>query len=475
MKKVAAFLLALCMLGLVACGEDPAKEAGKATEAGEAALQVGYARVDITPTEDVAMAIYGSESERISFGFKDQLYGYALAATGSNGETVLILTCDHSWFHASCAEQVRAKLMQSYDLKEENIVCTGTHNHSAPDVGADHPGSSKYSAEFIQAMIKAGKAAMEDRKPATMLSGSAQAENLTFVRRYVLKDGTVPNFQKADPAQIAGHESEADCQLQVLRFVREGEKDIAVYNWQTHVNMNMQLADNYNLLTSDVFGAFCAEMEQRVNANVFMWNGACGNLNPTSQIPEENPTWDHREYGKLLSKFGVEAYENATEVTGSQVQLVTSVYQGEVNHAYDNVVAQASEMLDYYKATGDSKGARAMGEPYGINTEKHAARIISNAKQGPTKEILLKAFCIGDMGFICLRYEMFDSDGMQIKEASPFKQTFIIGYNEASLGYIPSSLVEDHGGYEVDNNVFVMGTGDLLAKEYVKLLEGIHP
>ena len=131
-------------------------------------------------------------------------------------------------------------------------------------------------------------------------------------------------------------------------------------------------------------------------------------------------------------------------------------------------------MNEYYKATGDRKGTREMGKPYGINTEKHAARIISNASLGKTQDVLLKAFCIGDIGFICLRYEMFDSDGMYVKENSPFRQTFIIGYNEDGKGYLPSKLSEAHGGYEVDNNVFVLGTAQLLADEYLKMLGTLH-
>ena len=472
MKKTLSLFLTLCLLlTLVACGQPSVDEGPQSG----GKLLVGYARVDITPEDNVAMSIYGGESERISTGYMDKLYGYALAVTGANGETVLILTCDHSWYHKTHASTTRMRLMDAYDeLKEENIICTGTHNHSAPSIGGQDKNTTRYADAFTKAMIEAGKKAMEDRKEATLYAGSAKATGLTFVRRYVLKDGTYPNFQTVSSDLIAGHESEADDQLQVLRITREGERDIAVYNWQAHVNMNMQTAANYHLLTSDIFGTFRDEVEKKLDVDVFIWNGAAANLNPTSQITEENPTWDHREYGKLLSKPGVEAFEAATEVAGANVELVTGTYTGTVNHEFDKVVVQAQNVLDYYKKTNDDKGSREMGKEYGINTYKHAARIISNAKLGATEDILLKAFSIGDIGFICLRYEMFDTNGMQIKDASPFKQTFIIGYNEDGQGYIPSALVEDHGGYEVDNNVFVMGTGEILAQEYIKLLESIH-
>jgi len=470
MKKLLSVFLIICLLGLSACSGASIDEGPQSS--GE--LLVGFARGDITPEDNVEMSIYGAESERISTGYMDPLYGYALAATGSNGETVLVLTCDHTWFPTKSADEMRRVLSQEFDLKEENIICTGIHNHSGVALSAKTTATSRYLESFAKTMLQLGREAMADRSAATLYAGSAKAAGLNFVRRYVLTDGTYPNFETVDPKLIAGHESDPDDQLQVLRIVRSGKKDIAVYNWQAHVNMNMQIKENYNLLTSDIFGAFRVELEKKLDVDCFMWNGACGNLNPTSQITEENPTWDHREYGKLLSKYGEEAYNNATELGGTEVDLVTETFAGQVNHEFDNVVAQARQMQDYYKATGDRKGTREMGKPYGINTEKHAARIISNANLGKTQDILLKAFSIGDMGFICLRYEMFDSDGMYIKENSPFKQTMIIGYNESGQGYIPSKLSEDHGGYEVDNNVFILGTAQQLADEYVKLLESLH-
>ena len=474
MKKIVAFMLALCMLCLVACGEDSGKETDKAAQKQTNALQVGYAQVDITPEDNVEMAIYGAETERISEGFLDKLYGYALAVTGSNGETVLVLTCDHTWFPDKYADEMRRVLTEEFGLEEQNIVCTGTHNHSGVATTATTTATSRYHEKFSSRMLQVARDAMADRSEATAYVGSAKAPGLNFVRRYVLKDGTYPNFESPDPALIAGHESDPDDQLQVLRIAREGKKDIAVFNWQAHLNMNMQAGGRYTLLTADIFGSFREEMQTKLNVDCFAWNGACGNLNPTSKIPEENPTWDYREYGKMLGKYGVEAFNSAQPVNGTTVELVTQTFEGQVNHEFDNVVAQAHQVLDYYHATGDSKGAREMGKPYGINTQKHAARIVSNAAQPKTKELLLKAFSIGDVGFICLRYEMFDSDGMYIKENSPFKQTFIIGYNERGQGYLPSKLSEDHGGYEVDNNVFILGTAQQLADSYLGLLEEIH-
>lgn len=470
MKKYLSLFLILCLvLSLCACGKTEEAEQQSDT------LLVGFAKADITPEDPVHMAIYGDEKERISTGFLDYLYAYALAVTGSNGETLLIMTVDHSWFNASVAEHVRDTLGKEFDLPAENFVLSGTHNHSAPSISSTASTSSaRYKDTFTQAVLDIGRKAMADRKPATLYTGSANAKSLNFVRRYVLKDGTYPNFENVAEDQIAGHESDPDDQLQVLKIVREGGKDIAVFNWQAHSNIVMRNNEKYHLLSADIFGNFRAEIEKQLDVECFVWQGAAGNLNPISQITSEMLTTDQKEYGKLLSKYGIEAYNSATEASGSDVKLVTKTYVGTVNHTFDSVVGEAQRMVDEAERTGKSDFIREEGKPYGINTIKHARRIISNAKLGPTQDVPLKAFSIGNVGFICVCYEMFDTNGMQIKEASPFKQTFIVGYAEHGLGYIPSALVEDHGGYEVDNNVFVMGTGEALVEEYLELLKGLY-
>ena len=469
MKRILAWLLlAAVTISFCACAKQET-DGGAVDNSGK--LMVGFAKVDITPEDNVPMAIYGNETERTSEGFMDYIYGYAMAVTGTNGETVLFMTVDHSWFHVDIANQVREKLGKEFSIPDENFILSGTHNHSAPSISTKTKEASRYKEDFAKKVLELGRAAMADQKPATMYTGSAKAEGMNFVRRYKLKDGTYPNFQKVSSDQIECHESEPDDELQVLKFVREDGKDIAVFNWQAHVNMVMQDAATYHLITSDILGNFRAEVEKKLDVECFVWNGAAGNLNPESQIDGEQPTDDHREYGKLLSAYGVEAYNNATEAEGGKVQVVTKTYVGEVNHTFDSVVGIAEEFVRRSKETGSSEFVREEGKTYGINTVQHATRIITNSKLGPTEEVPLKALCIGNVGFVCVYYEMFDTNGMQIKEQSPFSRTFIVGYTESGKGYIPSALVEDHGGYEVDNNVFMNGTGETLVTEYLDLLE----
>ena len=85
---------------------------------------------------------------------------------------------------------------------------------------------------------------------------------------------------------------------------------------------------------------------------------------------------------------------------------------------------------------------------------------------------MLQAFSFGDVGGVVLPYEMFDTNGMQIKRNSPLRKTFIVGYSwPAYCGYIPSALGFQNGGYEADNCAYAPGTAEELVGHYLDLLE----
>ena len=76
---------------------------------------------------------------------------------------------------------------------------------------------------------------------------------------------------------------------------------------------------------------------------------------------------------------------------------------------------------------------------------------------------------------LVLPYELFDTNGMQMKENSPFTRTFIVGYSWPSyVGYIPSAEGFANGGYEADNCTFVAGTAEGMVEQYLNMLEDMH-
>ena len=81
---------------------------------------------------------------------------------------------------------------------------------------------------------------------------------------------------------------------------------------------------------------------------------------------------------------------------------------------------------------------------------------------------------MGDIGFVTAPYEMFDEQGMTIREGSPFTATFVITCSNDAIGYIPNREGFEINCYEANNGKFMPGMGETLAEEYVKMLQSIY-
>ena len=470
MRRLALWCVAISvMLSLAGCGGAvPTDSKVTTAPTAETGFRVGFGRAKVTPQESVPMGGYEDSSRRMSTGLYTELYVNVLAV--DDGEnTLLLMTIDHSWFHRNLADPIRKALLEDYGIPEEYVLMNGTHTHGAPDAGnTSQPTQVRDNKRVQQLSLEAVEQALNDLKPAKIYVGSVMTEKMNFVRRYYMDDGsfTGDNYPGTGTTCVS-HESEADGQMQLMKFVREGGKDILIANFQAHPH----LEGKSNSISAQNVGAFRDAVEQKLDVYSIYWQGASGNLNSSSYIAGETVYKTRNEYGEALASYAASAYDSMTEVASGPVKVLHYDAECEVNHAYDHISAEATMVWKYFNEHNDAAGAMALAESGLIHSVYHANRIQGNAELGDTKDIPLAAFSFGDVSGVVVPYEMFDTNGMQIKEQTPFAMTFIFGYaNPGYYGYIPSAAAWENGGYEVDNCTYVGGTGDKLAQDYLNLL-----
>lgn len=485
MKKYMAICLMLAMmLALCACGSSRS-DAPKGTDGAAAieapvakdGLMVGYARLDITPKISVPLAGYGNTSMRMSNGYQTYLYTTCIAY--SDGEdTILVFQNDLSGANKKLVSDVRTQIESKLNIPGDHVMISGTHTHSAPDMGSAEPSIAQYRQELIKTMLKAAEQALEDRKPVNgMYHGSTEVEGLNFIRHYTTTDPNVfkgDNLNTLDPHPVTGHLSEPDNIMQVVRIDREGGDDLVLINWQSHPHRGGG-SKNYNI-TADIVGVMRDYVEKEVDGVLFAYyTGASGNLNPKSYIPELNITKDYWEQGDALGTYAVKVLNGEmTKLEGTNVQITGQFYSGEVNHTEDHLVNVAKIVQEEWKTNNDFTAACALANSYGLNSPYHAGAVISRANLGRTYDVEMYAFSVGDLSFVTAPYEMFDKQGVTIKEGSPFAATFVITCANDGIGYIPDRQGFEINCYEANNGKFLPGMGETLADEYVKMLEGLY-
>jgi hypothetical protein len=92
--------------------------------------------------------------------------------------------------------------------------------------------------------------------------------------------------------------------------------------------------------------------------------------------------------------------------------------------------------------------ARARGPQLQSPEEVYANETLQMAEWPKTKETVVQAIRIGDVGIAALPCEVFAETGLAIKAASPLKPTFTISLANDYAGYLPTPGHHKLGGYE---------------------------
>ena len=151
MKKILCLALAVLMLlSLCACGGSGAGE----KEEEKPQLQVGYGKVNITPTYSVGLASSGDEKNRRSTGLISYLFATCVAVKYGE-ETYLLYTIDTIGISEDFGDILRVEILTQFpELKLENIILGATHTHSAPATGwNDNEAEGKYRREDRKSVV----------------------------------------------------------------------------------------------------------------------------------------------------------------------------------------------------------------------------------------------------------------------------------------------------------------------------------
>lgn len=445
----------------------------------------GFGMEDISPEASVPLASYGDSINRMSTGSYSPLEARCVAVRDANGQLLLFLTGDVSWAPSELGKQVRDGLALELNISPDHIIVSGTHTHASVDTALTSiPSVVAFNTRYVEGMKAAAREAVADLKPAEVYVGSVNTQGMNFVRRYIMDDGSlVGDNAYGTGTKIVSHETDADPEVQLMRFVRQGGKDILISNFQAHPHLESKTT-NYSAQT---VGAIRDAVEDQLDAYSLHWQGAAANLNTHSRITKENlyTTGKYSEavrYGQdMVSKYISTVYDKLTKVRPGLIQVRSTTYTGQVNHMYDHMTQQAQLVVDYFKAGHTAAQSATYAHQFvdenglRINSYYHANRILSNAKQGQTRNMTLYAWSFGDVGGVVLPYELFDTSGMEIKTQSPFVRTFIVGYSYPSYtGYIPTREGYANGGYESDNSNFAPGTAEGMVDAYLGMLQDMH-
>lgn len=470
MKKLITVILALAtVLSLCAC----AGGSGETEPVQPEGLQVGYAREKIMPEASVPMAGYTDSSSRMSTGFVDYLYATCIAMT-EGGETVLMFTQDLFKSDESWVTQVRERITAELGIPGDRVMVCATHNHAGPDISSSHSAIAAYKTLYVDALVAAAKAALEDRAAATLSSTSTKTEKLNYPRHYTLSDGSYggDNFGDFTNNSITGYANEGDPEMLLVKIDREGEKqDILLMNWQVYA-CKFGTSSETNL-SADFVAPTRDTIEKETGMLFAYFNGAAGDIKPASKITADNGNEDVKEYGKKLAQYAIDALDSLQPITGSGIKTSRVELEYAANHEDEHMLPQAKEVVQMWQEqTLDA--AKNLAAQYGFRSVYHAQQVTQRVSRPQSRTMELDAVYVAGMAFVAAPFEMFSQSGLYIKENSPFATTLICSCANAYHGNFATAEAYDYGSYESDINYYAKGCAEAAADKFLEMLKGMQ-
>lgn len=427
-------------------------------------VKIGYCRKTFNPDKPVRM-----NSKKIGETVFEDICVTAVYLEQAQTK-LLIIGMDVRNVYEYFSRQVRPMISEATGVSVENIILHTPHNHSSPDCSAENNEAVTDWRERIgyPAIICAAKNAVDDAKPITrMEGGETVSEQISFVRRYLMADGNWYAIGSKSKVEKVAHESDADLLLRAVRICRDGGKDIILVNYQTHAAG--ALGQRPTEINPDFVGALRDTLEAEGDCHVLYLQGACGNTNYGTRIQSEKhlKKETYQEVGISLANSAREALANAKPMNWDTLSIRTDTLTCTVNHATDVLSDKARAILD--ETDPDKK--QAMADEDGICLFAEPGMILRRAGLPETEQMELATVALGDLGMGFFPFEMFDTNGKQLRAASPYPMTFPCGYSLNYRGYMPSNTAVPHGGYEVFMCRYVPGTGESVVLKLAAMLQ----
>ena len=432
-------------------------------------FKTGYDRQDVTPSGEIKM-----KDGTVLKSILDRVYVTCIAV--NDGEnTVLLFTMDAGNVAAGPANTIKARVSKATKVPEDNIIISGTHTHSAPQLGfpAGSSANMKWDQVVYAAFQKAAQNAIADLSDSEVYTGATLAENMSFVRRWFYEDGTPGGIwrQPVSGKKIASYENDSDDLFQYVRFVRADKKDILLANWGIHFTNAGNTA-----ISSDLNFYFRTNIEKLDDdVNFAFYIGPSGNVSFKDYVGGMAKYNSYAKMGTELAKQVVKDMSKLTRVEPGKISVEVIDYDAKVLKddatRVANATKAAAEIAALKLYDGDAK-VYAVCAKYGFESAKEVNSVVSRNKdsRGEYDEIKIVALSFGDIGITGVPYEMFDTNGIEIREASPFKTTIVITGCGGSAGYVPSALAVPNGGYEVYTTPWEFGTAEIIVNLLVESL-----
>jgi hypothetical protein len=429
---------------------------------------------------NLGVAIAGYYVVRKVEGVLDDLEINGLAL-GLDDKKVVILSVDVCHIDKVNTDILRKDISEALSLPEDCIFIAATHTHTGPEVKHEDEDVlvREYFHELEGKMVMAAKMALDDLKPAKVGWAVGHADEISFGRRFKMKDGSIQTNPGIGNPNIASAVMEPDHRVNILRFDREGADTILLVNFGNHpdtVGGNLLSADwpgfMRRTLERSIPGTKCLFLNGAEGdvAHINVW-GKGGYFNDTfNDFDDVIRGYGHTRYmGNYMAGSVLQVYDKVTYFEPDSLKTSVRMVRIPSNMPAPEEVPEAHRVNDLHKAGRDDE------LPY---TGMMLTTIVAEAERmvllenGPEYfEMPLAGITLGKVAILGIPGEPFTGIGVAIKDTEDWDVVMPVCNANGAEGYFPMQDNYDEGGYETRSSNFKPGVAERIIDESKKLLE----
>lgn len=366
------------------------------------------------------MAGYASRTKP-SEGVRQEIFSKALALRDGNGRTVVIVTLDLVGISREQAAEIAAQCLGKFKLERQQILFNASHSHSGPlameresyRLPPDQvPVIERYGRELINNVVRTVAAALENMAPA----------ELAFEQGFA---GFAVNRRRVGNRQYPGPVDQ-DVPVLAVRGA-DGKLRAVVAGYACHATV---LSDYQ--INGDWPGYGQKELERANPGAVALFVAGCG--------ADSNP----------LPRRTVELAQTYGRVFAS---AVGEVLEGKMRPVRGNLIA-AFETIDVpFRTPPTRQELEERLKDKSATPRRHAERLLrileQDGKLPTTYPYPIHIIRFGDaVKMIALGGEVVVDYALRLKGLHGWNDTWVAGYSNDVMAYIPSERVLREGGYE---------------------------
>jgi hypothetical protein len=416
-----------------------------------AELRVGVAAAELAA--DDSMIIAGGITAGKASGQEGKLRCLATVLE-KDSVRLAIVACDVLMMTRSTLDPVIADIQRSTGISSSNILINCTHTHHAPstmrlhDYGPDDP----FTRSVQRGILDAVQRAATNLTPCRFFFALGEEKTVGQNSRVLLSDGQI--FWIGPHTNFVRPTGPFDPELPVLAFRdREDHLRALIFNHSTHTIGARQPGKR----SPSIYGLAAQELEQELGGTITFLEGASGSTHNLELKVEECVLRLKDAVRDTLAK--------------AEPRDVTSLVA--LKHPFKYRIRRFDEQAE-------EAAVERYCRKYAPAAAEVFTKVFRNMRrdlaplQGQERETWLQVMRIGDVALVGVPAEYFTQLGLNIKNRSPFRHTYVAELANDWIGYLPNLEGHKLGGYQVwtgYHSYAEPGTGERIADEIVTMLK----